>query len=120
MIRLYGIAHCDTVKRARSWLQAQGLSHQFIDFKREAPTVSQLQGWARQQPWTVLLNRAGTTWRKLDEATQALACDEAGALALMATHSSLIKRPVVDWGDGRLSVGFKEAQFEALAAGAEA
>jgi Spx/MgsR family transcriptional regulator len=115
MLRLYGISNCDTVKRARAWLSAAGLEHQFVDFKREAPSVALLKQWAGQQPWETLLNRAGTTWRKLDAAEQALAVDEAGALALMATHASLIKRPVVDWGDGRLSVGFKEPQFALLA-----
>jgi len=115
MLRLYGISNCDTVKRARAWLLAAGFDHQFIDFKQEAPSVALLKHWAGQQPWETLLNRAGTTWRKLGAAEQALAIDEAGALALMATHPSLIKRPVVDWGEGRLSVGFKEPQFALLA-----
>lgn len=116
-MQLYGIPNCDTVKKARTWLDQAGRPHEFVDFKKTPPTVPQLKVWAAQLGWEKLLNRASTTWRKLDEATQALAVDEAGALALMATQPSLIKRPVVDWGDGRLSVGFKPEQFEALAAG---
>lgn len=118
MLRLYGIPNCDTVKKARAWLAEAGVEYQFVDFKKDAPSVGQLKAWAKQVGWELLLNRAGTTWRKLDAATQSLAVDEAGAVALMATQSSVIKRPVVDWGDGRLSVGFKPERFEALRAGA--
>lgn len=118
MLRLYGIPNCDTVKKARAWLSDSGVDYQFVDFKKDAPTVPLLKAWARQVGWETLLNRAGTTWRKLDEATQAQAVDEAGAVALMAAQASVIKRPVVDWGDGRLSVGFKPERFEALLAGA--
>lgn len=109
---VYGIPNCDTVKKARAWLAAAGCDAQFVDFKKQAPTVAQLQTWADQVGWEQLLNRSGTTWRKLDEASQDLAQDAAGAIGLMATHSSLIKRPVVDWGNGRLTVGFQPAVFE--------
>ncbi|MBH9552878.1 arsenate reductase [Inhella gelatinilytica] len=114
---VYGIPNCDTVKKARAWLVAAGYAPQFVDFKKQAPTVAQLKAWADQVGWERLLNRAGTTWRKLDEATQGLAHDAAGAIGLMATHSSLIKRPVVDWGGGRLTVGFQPAVYETMAKG---
>jgi Spx/MgsR family transcriptional regulator len=109
-MQLYGIPNCDTVKKARAWLAEQGIPHQFIDFKKQAPTVALLKTWSAQTGWEKLLNRAGTTWRQLDEATQQLAVDEAGALALMATQPSLIKRPVAEWPDGQVSVGLPALQ----------
>jgi arsenate reductase (glutaredoxin) len=109
-MQLYGIPNCDTVKKARAWLDQQGIAHQFIDFKKQTPTVPQLKAWAKAAGWQTLLNRAGTTWRKLDEAQQQLAIDEAGAIALMATQSSLIKRPVAEWPDGSITVGLPALQ----------
>lgn len=109
-MQLYGIPNCDTVKKARAWLTEQGRAHEFIDFKKQAPTVAQLTSWAGTVGWEKLLNRAGTTWRQLDEAQKSLAVDEAGALALMATQPSLIKRPVVVHDDGRVTVGLPALQ----------
>lgn len=109
-MRLYGIPNCDTVKKARAWLGEQGLAHEFIDFKKQAPSVALLKTWAAKAGWERLLNRTGTTWRQLDEAQRELAVDEAGALALMATAPSLIKRPVAEWPDGRVTVGFPDLQ----------
>jgi len=119
-ITLHGIPNCDTVKRARAWLAEAGVDVAFVDFKKAPPTVPQLRTWAQSVGWQTLLNRAGTTWRKLDEAAQALACDEVGAVALLATQPSAIKRPVVDWGDGRVTVGFGEERFNKLLAGERA
>ncbi len=109
-MQLYGIPNCNTVKKARAWLDQQGIAHQFIDFKKQPATVPQLTAWAQQVGWQTLLNRAGTTWRKLSEAEQQLAVDEAGAVALMATQSSLIKRPVAEWPDGGVTVGLPSLQ----------
>ena len=109
-MQLYGIPNCDTVKKARAWLDQAGIAHDFIDFKKQPPTVSLLQAWARLVGWQPLLNRAGTTWRKLAPVQQELAVDEAGALALMATQSSLIKRPVAVWPDGAVTVGLPALQ----------
>lgn len=109
-MQLYGIPNCDTVKKARAQLQAAGVAHAFIDFKKQPPTVPQLKAWAQAVGWATLLNKAGTTWKKLDAAQQELASDEAGALALMATQSSLIKRPVIEWDDGSLTVGLPALQ----------
>ena len=119
-LTLYGIPNCDTVKRARAWLLEAGADATIVDFKKTPPTVPQLRAWARAVGWQSLLNRAGTTWRKLDEATQALACDEAGAVALLATQPSAIKRPGGAWGDGRITVGFGEERFAKLLAGERA
>lgn len=112
-MQLYGISNCDTVKKARAWLDQQGMAHQFIDFKKQPAGVAQLRAWAALVGWQSLLNRAGTTWRRLDEAAQQLAVDEAGAIALMATQSSLIKRPVAEWPDGSLTVGLPALQVKA-------
>lgn len=113
-ITLYGIAHCDTVKRARAWLAAEDVEVRFHDFKRDGLTRSQLAPWLHALGWEALLNRKGTTWRRLDDAARASAHDAAGASALMLAHPSLVKRPVVVWADASVSVGFDPARFAAL------
>ena len=115
MITLYGIPNCGTVKKARAWLDAQGVAYQFHDFKKLGVPAAEPARWAQAVGWERLLNRQGTTWRRLDAAEQARVVDAAGALALMQAQPSVIKRPVVDWGDGRITVGFDETMFtEAL------
>ena len=105
MIILYGIPNCDTVKKARAWLNAQGLAHEFHDFKKAGVPADRLAVWESELGWEKLLNRQGTTWRKLDQAEQAGAVDAASAQALMRAQPSLIKRPVVEWGN-RSTIGF--------------
>ncbi|MBN8494835.1 MAG: ArsC family reductase [Burkholderiales bacterium] len=107
-LTVYGIPNCDTVKRARAWLTAQGAAHQFHDFKKAGVPVAELDRWLPALGWERLLNRAGTTWRKLDEAQRAAATDAAGARALMLAQPSVIKRPVVQWPDGGFTVGFDD------------
>jgi len=109
---LYGIPNCDTVKRARVWLTDNGVDYEFHDFKKAGVSADHLAAWMKAVGWEKLLNRAGTTWRKLDADTQAGAADAAGAAALMQAQASVIKRPVVEWADGRISVGFKPELFE--------
>lgn len=110
MIILYGIANCDTVKKARTWLTSQGLPHEFHDFKKQGVPPDALARWADAVGWDKLLNRKGTTWRKLDPATQAAVTDAATAQALMQAQPSVIKRPVVDWGPD-ITVGFDAAAW---------
>lgn len=110
MIILYGIANCDTVKKARAWLSEQGQTHEFHDFKKHGVPPDPLARWAEAVGWDKLLNRKGTTWRKLDAATQAGVTDAATAQALMQAQPSVIKRPVVDWGPG-ITVGFDAADW---------
>jgi arsenate reductase len=110
MIILYGIANCDTVKKARAWLTEQGQTHEFHDFKKHGVPPDALARWADAVGWDKLLNRKGTTWRKLDAATQAGVTDTATAQALMQAQPSIIKRPVVDWGPG-ITVGFDAAAW---------
>ena len=109
---VYGIPNCDTVKKARTWLAEQGLAHTFHDFKKQGVPEPLLPAWIAAVGWEKLLNRQGTTWRKLDEAVKESAVDAASATAVMLAHASVIKRPVVQWSDGRLTVGFKAEEWE--------
>ena len=102
---LYGIPNCDTVKKARAWLQAHGIEHDFHDYKKQGVPLPRLDAWMRAVGWEALLNRKGTTWRKLDAAQQAAVHDAASARELMAAQASVIKRPVVEHPGGVL-VGF--------------
>ena len=102
---LYGIPNCDTVKKARAWLDEHGHAYRFHDFKKEGVPADRLDAWLAAAPDRVL-NRKGTAWRKLDPATQAAADTPAGLRALLREHSSTIKRPVVEWPGGAITVGF--------------
>lgn len=112
-ITLYGIPNCDTVKRARAFLAGRGAAVQFHDFKKAGVPADRLAAWMQAAGWERLLNRQGTTWRKLDDATKAGVSGAAGAAALMQAQPSVIKRPVVEWPDGAVTVGFDEADFAA-------
>ena len=112
-MRLYGIPHCDTVKRARAWLAEQGIEHGFHDFKKAGVPPDRLDAWLAAAGWERLLNRNGTTWRQLDDAQRAGVADAAAARALMLLRPSVIKRPVVEWDDGRITVGFDAARWAA-------
>jgi Spx/MgsR family transcriptional regulator len=113
---LYGIPNCDTVRKARAWLAAQGVEHAFHDFKKQGVPAGHLDRWMQAAGWEKLLNRQGTTWRKLDPAVQSQAGDAPGARSLMLEQPSVIKRPVVEWPDGAVTVGFDAAGW-ALRAG---
>jgi len=110
-ITLFGIPNCDTVKKARGWLDQRGIAHTFHDYKKAGADPAKLAEWAAQRGWEVLLNRAGTTFRKLPDADKA-ELSEARAIALMAAQPSCIKRPVVEYPGGLL-VGFKPDEWEA-------
>ena len=117
MPKVYGIANCDTVKRARAWLAAQGLEARFHDFKKAGVPEARLDAWLHDAGWEALLNRNGTTWRKLDDAQKAAVKNTASARALMLAQPSVIKRPVVEWPDGRLTVGFDAERWAAVRSG---
>lgn len=111
---VYGIPNCDTVKKARDWLSAADIAYEFHDFKKAGVPDDALSDWLDALGWELLVNRKGTTWRKLDPVLQAATTDAASAMSLMRDHPSVIKRPVVRWSNGTLSVGFSPAQFDAL------
>ena len=94
-ITVYGIPQCDSVKKARVWLNDHGVDHVFHDFKKQSVPPEAIDLWLKHVSWDVLVNRKGTTWRKLDAATQARVVDVASARALMLEHASVIKRPVM-------------------------
>lgn len=104
MIRIYGIRNCDTMKKAFAWLEANGLPWEFHDYRQSGIAMAKLETWEKTLGWETLLNRRGTTWRKLDADTQD-GIDRAGALRLMQAQTSLIKRPVLE-ADGVLLCGF--------------
>lgn len=108
-ITIYGIKNCDTMKKARAWLEAKGVACDFHDYKAAGVDRARLEGWARKVGWEVLLNRAGTTFRKLPDKDKA-GLDEKKAIALMMAQPSMIKRPVLETG-GQLLVGFKAEQY---------
>ena len=110
-ITLYGIPNCDSVKKARAWLAAQGTAHQFFDFKKQGVPEQRLTTWVEALGWAPLINTRGTTWRKLDDATRAGVADAPAAIALMLAHPSVIKRPVIEWGNCSVSVGFDSVDW---------
>jgi len=111
-VTLYGIPNCDTVKKARTWLDAKGVAYTFHDYKKQGADAAQVAGWVERAGLDKVLNRAGTTFRKLDEAEKADLTVKK-AVALMVAQPSLIKRPIVEHGGGLL-VGFKVPEWEAV------
>lgn len=110
-ITLYGIKACDTMNKARTWLDEHGVAYQFHDYKVSGIDAASLNKWCSEHGWETVLNRAGTTFRKLDDAAKA-DLDQDKAIGLMLAQPSMIKRPVLDLGPRRL-VGFKPEQYAA-------
>ena len=110
-LTLFGIPNCDTVKKARAWLAAKGRDVQFHDFKKAGVPEDRLDAWLRAAGWERLLNRKGTSWRQLDDALREGVVDAINAKRVMLAHPSTIKRPVVEWPDGAITVGFDAADW---------
>ena len=110
-ITIYGIKSCDTMKLARTWLESHGVKYEFHDYKASGIDAATLARWSKQAGWQTLLNRSGTTFRKLPDAQKA-DLDERKALELMRAQPSMIKRPVLEMGT-RIVVGFKPEVYEA-------
>ena len=116
-ITIYGIKNCDTMKKARAWLDKRGVEYAFHDYKTAGIDRERLERWSKKLGWETLLNRAGTTFRKLPDKDKA-GLDAGKAVALMLDQPSMIKRPVLDLGGGKLLVGFKpELYAEAVPGG---
>ncbi len=111
-ITIYGIKNCDTMKKARAWLDKRGVEYKFHDYKTAGIERAKLEGWAKKAGWESLLNRAGTTFRKLPDKDKA-ALTEKKAVVLMLAQPSMIKRPVLELGGGKLLVGFNPEEYGA-------
>ena len=109
-ITIYGIKNCDTMKKARAWLDKRGVAYSFHDYKAAGIERERLEGWSRKVGWEILLNRAGTTFRKLPDKDKS-GLDAKKALALMLAQPSMIKRPVLELGGGELLVGFSPERY---------
>jgi arsenate reductase (glutaredoxin) len=112
MTKIYGIKNCDTMKKARTWLDGHKVDYSFHDYKASGIDKSTLEGWANKVGWEILLNRAGTTFRKLPDADKG-DLTEKKAIALMLAQPSMIKRPVLE-AKGKLTVGFKPEEYKKL------
>ena len=117
MTTLYGIPNCDTVKKARAWLNEHGVAHDFHDFKKHGVPNAAFDNWLSQVGWDVLVNRKGTTWRQLDEAARTAVVDATSARSVLLSHPTLIKRPVVQWTgqNDAVTVGFDPADWHTRA-----
>jgi arsenate reductase len=111
-ITIYGIKNCDTMKKARAWLDNHGVDYAFHDYKTAGIEHAKLEGWAKKVGWKTLLNRAGTTFKKLPDKDKDSVTEKI-AIALMLAQPSMIKRPVLDLGGGKLLVGFKPEIYTA-------
>lgn len=109
---VYGIETCDQVRKARQWLRARSVSYRFHDFRRDGLSPELLDRWLTKVPWDALVNRRGLSWRKLDAQRRASIVDQASAVELMLSEPTVIKRPVLEFGD-RLMVGFSEPVYAA-------
>ena len=112
MTTMYGIKNCDTIKKARTWLEKQGVAHDFHDYKALGIDRPVLEAWVRKLGWEVLLNKAGTTFKKLPDSDKE-GLTEKKAIALMLAQPSMIKRPVLE-AKGRLTVGFQPDAYKKL------
>jgi len=114
MATMYGIPNCDTIKKARRWLDDHGIKYDFHDYKKAGIDENTLKQWCSELGHDALLNTRGTTWRKLDDSVKA-DIDEKKAIAIMMEHTSIIKRPVLDVGKGKkLLLGFDETAYKSL------
>ena len=111
-LKVYGIKNCNTVKKALDWLKGNNIDFEFHDYKKEGITDAKLKSWSKQVGWESLVNKRGTTWRQLDEATQEKVKNESAAVVLMKEKTSVIKRPLIEEGDKVVALGFDEATYK--------
>lgn len=110
MIRMYGLATCDTVRKARAWFEVRGLAYEFVDFRKVPPTAERLEHWCRALGSDVVVNRRGTTWRKLGADIQARMLTLEDTVAVLMEYPSLVRRPVVELRS-ELLIGFEEEEY---------
>ena len=112
VITVYGIKNCDTIKKARKWLTDNGIEYRFHDFRADGIDSARIEMWIAQAGWETVLNRRGTTWRKLDSSVQESTSRD-DVCALLVEHSAMIKRPVLDV-DGTITIGFKAENYRSI------
>jgi len=111
MITMFGIKNCDTIKKARKWLEAEGIEYQFHDYKKEGLSSEMLNAWVADLGWEALVNKRGTTWRKLpDDSKESM--DEAAAIQVMLENASIIKRPLLVDDSNKTLLGFKAEEYQ--------
>ena len=108
---VYGIPNCDTVKKALNWLNIHGLEYEFHNYKKHGITISKLQDWCKEKSWEAVLNKKGTTWKKLSPEEQQAINTQANAINFLVENTSAIKRPVIE-KNGELLIGFDETNYE--------
>ena len=113
-MKVYGIPNCNTVKKARTWLTDHGFEYEFHDFKKQGITAEKLRDWCAVFGWEKVLNKKGTTWKKLSAEQQTMVTDEATAIALLLENTSAIKRPVVEQDGKAVLISFDESQYSGL------
>ena len=111
-MKLYAIPNCNTVKKARAWLEQNSVAYEFHDFKKQGIDEATLKRWLTQQPWEKLVNRTGMTWRNLSDTEKNAVNDSASAISLMIAKPSIIKRPVVVKDDQIVALGFVESEYQ--------
>lgn len=114
MLTLYGIPNCNTVKKARMWLEKNNVDYNFHDYKKLGVTKEKIENWMTKQPWEKLVNRAGMTYRKLSDDEKAAVNDNTSAAQLMMEKTSVIKRPIVEKDGNIVALGFKEEEYQKL------
>ena len=115
MFTVYGIPNCNTVKKARTWLDDHGIEYAFHDYKKKGIEAERIQEWYKKFPWEKLVNKAGTTWKALTDEEKALVQNEKTAIDLMISKTSVIKRPVIEDSHGKaIALGFSEENYEQI------
>ena len=113
-MKLYGIPNCNTVKKARDWLDSHGIAYDFHDFKKQGLDAKTAENWLTQYPWEKLVNHAGMTWRNLSDAEKSAVTDNTSAINLMLNKTSVIKRPILEDGNKVLALGFDETTYKQI------
>jgi arsenate reductase (glutaredoxin) len=112
MLTLYGIPNCDTVKKARTWLDKHNVKYAFHNYKTEGIEEDRINVWFKKFPWDKVVNKASATWKGLSDEEKALVTDEKSAANLMISHTSVIKRPLIEDKSGAVALGFSEKDYE--------
>ena len=115
MYTFYGIPNCDSVKKARTWLEEKGIAYRFHDFKKEGITAERITEWYKEFPWEKIVNKASTTWKELSDEEKAVVVDGQSAIALIISKTSVVKRPVIEDASGKaVALGFKKDRYEGI------